>query len=52
MLFYCLYLYRQAFLFYKMGYACAMAILLFIIIMAATFVTLRISNRAVNYEVE
>ena len=52
MLFYCLYLYRQSFLFYKMGYACAMAILLFVIIMLATALMLRISKRMVNYDVE
>ncbi len=52
LLFYCLYLYRNAFSFYKMGYACAMAVVLFVIIMIATALALKISSRVVNYDVE
>lgn len=35
-LFYVLYLYKQAFQSYKMGYACALAWVLFLIILALT----------------
>lgn len=52
LLFYCLYLYRQAFIYYKMGYACAMAVILFIIILVVTLLMMRLSERLVNYDVE
>ena len=52
LLFYCLYLYQNAFSFFKMGYACAMAVVLFIIIMIATMLARKISDRMVNYDVE
>jgi len=49
-LFYNIYLFRQAFEFFRMGYASAMAWLLFIIIMILTFIQLRVSKRWVYYE--
>lgn len=52
LLFYSIYLYRQAFDYLHMGYASAMAIILFAIVMVVTFIALRITNRGVNYDVE
>jgi len=49
-LFMVLYLYDTAFLRFRMGYACTLAWLLFCIIMAVTFIQLRITNRWVYYE--
>jgi len=49
-LFYSLYLYRNAFEYLKMGYASAMAWILFIIVMAATLIILRSSKGWVHYE--
>lgn len=49
-LFYNIYLFRQAFEFFRMGYASAMAWLLFLIIMILTFIQLRFSKRWVYYE--
>jgi multiple sugar transport system permease protein len=51
-LFYVIYLFRQAFEFFNMGYASAMAWLLFLIILAITLVQLRLSRRWVYYEQE
>ncbi len=48
--FYVLYLYNQAFDFYEMGYASAMAWVLLLIILALTLLTLRGSSRLVYYE--
>ena len=48
-LFYVLYLYRQAFNYFKMGYASAMAWLLFIIIVVLTAIQFRLSSRWVYY---
>lgn len=48
-LFYALYLYRVAFQFLKMGYASAMAWLLFLLILACTLLILRTSTRLVYY---
>lgn len=48
-LFYSLQIYRQAFQFFKMGYASAMAWILFVIVMAATLVIFRTSARWVYY---
>ncbi len=52
MLFYCLYLYRKAFVTFKMGYACAMAVILAIIVIAATGIIMHFSEKVVNYDVE
>lgn len=48
-LFYVLYLYRYAFNYFKMGYASAMAWLLFIVIVALTYIQFRLSSRWVYY---
>jgi multiple sugar transport system permease protein len=49
-LFYVLYLYRMAFENFRMGYASAMAWVLFVIILLFTFVQFRLSDRWVFYE--
>ena len=51
-LFYMVYLFQQAFQFFKMGYASAMAWLLFVIIMVITTIQVRAGNRFVYYEGE
>ncbi|MDP8958742.1 MAG: sugar ABC transporter permease [Actinomycetota bacterium] len=51
-LFYVVYLFRQAFEFFRMGYASAMAWLLFLIILVITLIQLRLSRRWVYYEAE
>ncbi|MGH2544579.1 MAG: carbohydrate ABC transporter permease, partial [Ardenticatenaceae bacterium] len=57
LLFYVLYLYRRAFgqlgpAGFQMGYASALAWILFIIILIVTFIQLRLANRWVYYESE
>ncbi|MCS7061938.1 MAG: sugar ABC transporter permease [Anaerolineae bacterium] len=49
LLFYSLYLYLNAFRFFRMGYASAMAWLLFLITLALTLVVLRSSRQWVHY---
>ncbi|MHB1416824.1 MAG: carbohydrate ABC transporter permease [Chloroflexota bacterium] len=49
-LFYVLYLYRQAFEYFKMGYASALAVILFVIILFFTLITLRSSSAWVHYD--
>ncbi len=49
-LFYVLYLYNNAFQYFKMGYASAMAWLLFLIILGFTIVQFGVARRAVYYE--
>ena len=51
-LFYVIYLFQQGFEFLEMGYASAMAWLLFLIIMAVTAVQLVVSKRLVHYQGE
>jgi multiple sugar transport system permease protein len=51
-LFYNIYLFRQAFEFLRMGYASAMAWLLFVIILILTVIQLNVSKRWVYYEGE
>jgi multiple sugar transport system permease protein len=51
-LFYALYLYRNAFEYFKMPYASAMAWLLFLVISLVTFVLFRGSSYFVHYEGE
>lgn len=51
-LFYVIYLFRNAFEFHGMGYASAMAWLLFLVIMVITVIQLRVSRRWVYYEGE
>lgn len=48
-LFYSIYLFQNGFIYLRMGYASAMAWILFIIIMACTLVLLRTSNRWTYY---
>lgn len=48
-LFYSVYLYQNAFLFLKMGYASAMAWILFIIILLFTLLLLKVSDRFTYY---
>jgi multiple sugar transport system permease protein len=48
-LFYSLYLYRNAFQYFRMGYACALAWLLFFLILSCTLLILRSSARWVYY---
>jgi len=50
LLFYSIWLYQQGFQYFHMGYASAMAWVLFIIIMAATLVLIRSSRRWVHYQ--
>jgi len=50
-LFYVLYIYRQGFEFFRMGYASALAWVLFLIVLALTFINFRASGRWVHYEV-
>lgn len=49
-LFYVVYLFQQAFGFFKLGYASALAWLLFVIIMIITAIQVRLSRRFVYYE--
>jgi multiple sugar transport system permease protein len=49
-LFYVLYIYRQAFEFFQMGYASALSTILFVIVLLLTVVVLRSSRYWVQYE--
>jgi multiple sugar transport system permease protein len=49
-LFYVLYLFRQAFQYFNMGYASALAWVLFLIILVLTLIIVRTSDRWVYYE--
>ncbi len=49
---YLIYVYRNAFNFFRMGYASAMAWVLFIIILALTFIQFKTASRWVYYEVD
>lgn len=49
-LFYVLHLYRHAFEYFRMGYASALAWLLFVIIVTLTFIQFRMSERWVHYD--
>jgi multiple sugar transport system permease protein len=51
-LFYVVYLFRQAFEFFNMGYASALGWVLFVIIGIITFVQFRVGDRLVYYESE
>lgn len=51
-MFYALYLYRNSFYYLRMGYASAMAWLLFVVILAATVAVLASSKRWVHYHGE
>lgn len=49
-MFYALYLYNNAFVYHKMGKACAMAWVLFFIIMILSFLVMKVSSPMVYYE--
>lgn len=49
-MFYALYLYNNAFKYHKMGKACAMAWILFFIIMILSFLVMKVSSPLVYYE--
>jgi multiple sugar transport system permease protein len=49
-LFYSIYLFQNAFSFFRMGYACAMAFVLFLLTMLATLVVFKTSAKWVYYE--
>ena len=49
-MFYALYLYKNAFQYHKMGKACAMAWILFLIIMVLSFLVMKVSAPMVYYE--
>ena len=51
-LFYVVYLFRQAFESFRLGYASAMAWFLFLVILIVTAIQLRLSKRWVYYEGE
>lgn len=51
-LFYGLYLFRQAFVYYRMGYACAMAWILFVIILFFTLLQFKYARKWVYYHGE
>lgn len=51
-LFYVLYLYQNAFMYLKMGYACALAWILFLVILTLTLLMLKASTSWVYYESE
>jgi multiple sugar transport system permease protein len=48
--FYAMYLFDNAFRFNKMGYACAMGWIMFLVILALTFVALKLSSKHVHYQ--
>lgn len=50
LLFYAYYLFNQAFSFFRMGYASALAWILFLIVLALTLLQLRLSRRWVHYD--
>lgn len=52
LLFYSLYLYMNGFTYLKMGYASAMAIILFFIVLAASFVVMYLMEKRISYDVE
>jgi len=51
-MFYAYYLFNNAFRYFKMGYASALAWILFVIVLALTLVQLRLAPRWVHYESE
>jgi len=48
--FYVMHLYTQAFSSFDMGYGCALAWILFVIVLVITFIQTKLSNRWVHYE--
>jgi len=51
-LFYVLYIFRNAFELFKMGYASALAWVFFLVVLLLTFLNFRLSRRWVHYEVD
>jgi multiple sugar transport system permease protein len=51
-LFYCLYLFQNAFEFFRLGYASAMAWILFAIIVTITAIVFKLTGRFIYYEGE
>jgi len=51
-LFYAYYLFNNAFRYFKMGYASAMAWILFLIILVLTLIQMKLARRWVHYEVD
>lgn len=51
-LFYVLYIFRNAFELFKMGYASALSWVFFLIVLVLTFINFRVANRWVHYEVD
>ncbi len=49
-LFYVYHLFNNAFRFFRMGYACALAWVLFVIIFILTYIQMRLSDKWVHYE--
>jgi len=49
-LFYVLYIYKHAFEFFQMGYASALSVILFLVILAFTAVLMTFSDRWVQYD--
>jgi multiple sugar transport system permease protein len=49
MLFIATYIYQNAFAYWNMGYACAISIIFFIIVLALTLLIVRLSERRVHY---
>jgi multiple sugar transport system permease protein len=47
-----MYLFNNAFTYFKMGYASALAWIIFLIILALTLIQLKLAPRWVHYEVE
>jgi multiple sugar transport system permease protein len=47
--FYAMYLFDNAFIYHKMGYACAMGWILFVIILGLTMAAMKLSDRHVHY---
>lgn len=47
--FYTMYLFDNAFMYHKMGYASAMGWIMFLVILALTFLSIRLSKRFVHY---
>ena len=51
-MFYAYYLFNNAFRYFKMGYASALAWILFLVILVLTLIQLKLSPRWVHYESE
>ncbi len=52
LLFFVLYIYQNGFIFFKMGYASALAMVLFVVILSLTLIQFRLAGRWVYYEAD